>query len=766
MPLDTSDLARHGARLLPGRRVSGLLVVALAGRRRWLPLLLLAAVALPGCDRGSSRRAAATLPDEPSPPFRNVEAPTEYVGDAACTTCHAPEAEAYQQHAMARSFHRWTRATRLETPLDTALYHARSGLSYAVVEVDGRPYQVEFVTGPGGKRLHELRRRMDYVMGSGHVARTYFTEENGRLFQLPLTWYRQHGWDFSPGYEASNARFDRLMPDRCIACHSSYPRPLPYLEGKYAELRPGIGCERCHGPGALHVQERRTSAPRDSAYDNTIVNPARLPLARRMDVCEQCHVHTAVAVLREGRDAFSYLPSQPLRDQWAFFKEAGSIDIVSHADRLRQSACFLGARSTSRPLECATCHDPHLPPPDALARNQPCQSCHVPALLQQRLARSASRADHAPGADCASCHMPRVQERAVPHGTFTDHWIRVVTPGSAQPTVPRQGDDPITPFFERDRTGPEARVYQRMGEIVYATLNNRGRTLGEAATALDRTLGKDSTRGEARFLVGVAYQQLGKTADAVRALEQAVRIDSNRPDRLHALARAYRSAGRAPAAVGHLYERALALQPALAWIRADYADVLQAQGRRAEAMAAYRQVLAEQPSLAVGWFNLGTLLAEEGRLGESSDAFQRAVHLDPLLGQALASLLEIRTTGDVVTGVRGLGSPLASLPVRERGPSAARLSVSTGTATPSVLFLNLPARGVVQIVKPDGTPVRALPTGEGGAMTWDLRTDAGVPIAGGLYRARVVGRDDSGRPLPPQLLHFGIVRRRAESLGS
>ena len=86
------------------------------------------------------------------------------------------------------------------------------------------------------------------------------------------------------------------------------------------------------------MKQRTAQVPRDSGYDNTIVNPARLPLERRIDGCEQCHVHTAVAVLREGKNAFSYLPSQPLRDQYAFFKVAGSIDVVSHADRLRQSA--------------------------------------------------------------------------------------------------------------------------------------------------------------------------------------------------------------------------------------------------------------------------------------------------------------------------------------------------------------------------------------------------------------------------------------------
>ena len=729
---------------------------------RFLLVFLWTVVALPGCDRPSDSQKTVSLPDEPSPPFRNVQSPTSYVGDVACSTCHASEAVAYRQHAMAQSFHRWTPATRIETPLEKPINHARTGFSYSVEEVDGQLYQVELLIGPEGKRLHELRRRVDHVMGSGQVARTYFTEENGRLFQLPLTWYRQQGWDFSPGYEINNARFDRVMVDRCIACHSSYPEPLPFLEGKYAELRPGIGCERCHGPGALHVNERRAAVRPDSGYDKTIVNPARLPLARRLDVCEQCHVHTAVAVLREGRHAFSYLPSEPLRDQWAFFKASGSIDIVSHADRLRQSACFMATRTTSRPLECATCHNPHLPPSDSSARQQTCQTCHPSTVLEQRLTRSASRTDHAPSADCVSCHMPKVQERGVPHGTFTDHWIRVVRPEATRLTAQRSDGRPIEPYFEQDRTGSDADVYQGMGEIVYAILANNGRVLGNAAAALDRALGKDTTRGEAHFLLGVAFSQLGRTDDAIRALEQSVRSDSNQPDPLRALAQAYERAGRTPAAIDSLYQRALSLQPASSWIRADHADFLQASGRRDEARIAYRTALAEQPSLATAWFNLGTLLAEEGELHEASDAFQHATHLDPLLAQALSPLLEVRTQGKLVTGVRPLDSPLPSLLVRDRGPRAFRLTVETGATAVGVRFLNVPRGALVQILEPDGTLVRPLPAGDGFAVDWDLRADTGTPIAGGLYLARLQGRDASGRPLAPQLVYFGVVRQRVE----
>ena len=715
------------------------------------------ATVLASCDRAAPSQTSTLVADEPSPPFRNVETPVAYVGDSACTTCHAAETAAYRQHAMSRSFHRWTAADRVESPLDSGIVHGRTGLVYTLVEDEGQLFQVEYVPGPSGRRLHELRKRIDWVSGSGTVARTYFTEENGRLFQLPLTWYRRKGWDFSPGYQLNNARFDRSLTDRCVACHSSYPEPLRFLEGKYETLRPGIGCERCHGPGALHVEERSASVRADSGYDNTIVNPARLPLGRRMDVCEQCHVHTTVSVLREGRDAFSFMPSQALRDHWAFFKVAGSIDIVSHADRLRQSACFLATRSTPAPLECATCHNPHEPPADAERRNQPCQTCHMNDALQTRLARSSSLAEHAPSADCVSCHMPRTEERGVPHGSFTDHWIRVTSRDAEAPNAPRAAGAPIEPYFDRDRSGPEAEIYRGMGGVLYATLASDARALDRAAGALEGALGADTTRGEALFLLGAAYEQLGRTAEAIRVLERSVERDSPHPDRLRALAHGYRMDGRAPAEVEPLYRRALSLQPALAWIRAEYADFLQSTGQRGEAIAEYRKALAEQPSLSTAWFNLGTVLAETDRLEESSDAFARAVRLDPSLGEALSTLLEVRTTGGRVTGVRPLGSPLPSLPVRDRGPRAIRLTAATEPGAVGVRISNVPPRSLVRVLRGDGSLVRALPQTDGWNMTWDLESDSRTPISGGLYSVQVQGRDPTGRPFAPQSVPFGLV---------
>src|SRR5690606_5220014 len=98
--------------------------------------------------------------------------------------------------------------------------------------------------------------------------------------------------------------------------------------------------------------------PADSV-DYTIVNPDHLRPDSQLDVCQQCHLNGTVSILREGAEAFGYRPSQPLAAHLALFnidvEEGGRIAVISHADRLKQSPCFL----ESEAMTCTTCHDPH-----------------------------------------------------------------------------------------------------------------------------------------------------------------------------------------------------------------------------------------------------------------------------------------------------------------------------------------------------------------------------------------------------------------------
>ena len=50
-----------------------------------------------------------------------------------------------------------------------------------------------------------------------------------------------------------------------------------------------IGCERCHGPGELHVKERKAKLPIRGSLDDSIVNLRHLSRERQEDICAQCH---------------------------------------------------------------------------------------------------------------------------------------------------------------------------------------------------------------------------------------------------------------------------------------------------------------------------------------------------------------------------------------------------------------------------------------------------------------------------------------------
>ncbi|MDQ6636130.1 MAG: hypothetical protein M3Z10_15380, partial [Gemmatimonadota bacterium] len=128
--------------------------------------------------------------------------------------------------------------------------------------------------------------------------------------------------------------------------------------------------------------------------------------------------------------------------------------------------------------------------------------------------------------------------------------------------------------------------------------------------------------------------------------------------------------------------------------------------------------------------------------------------------------LEVRATEQEVTSVRELASPLQPLPRSVTDPRAVQVTAppppANGAGGAHVVFTNVPPKGLLQIFEPDGSLLRALPINSAGVLEWDLRTGAGRPIHGGLYRARVQGRDAAGHTIAPQLFYFGVVHPRAE----
>ncbi len=592
--------------------------------------------------------AACSAPDaEPAPEalaFQNANTEVAFVGDAECATCHEERYQRYQDHGMARSMYRLTPDNTVEDFSGVVVPHPSDGFYYRVYREGDRFFQEEYRLDAAGRKTHQLVREMKWVIGSGSAARTYFTETNQRFYELPLTWYTQtETWAFSPGYDVRNGRFDRTIPDRCMACHNSYPQTVAFVEGKYDVVPDGIGCERCHGPGDLHVEERLANPDlAEGEIDLTIVNPAHLPLDLRLDVCQQCHLNGEVSILREGRTPFDFRPSQPLVAHVALFaedhpKETGAINVISHADRMKQSACFIETRSTPAPMDCVTCHDPHegFRTAGPAYFNSTCMGCHTSEALQVTLPASA-RQTHTAEANCIMCHMPKVATNDAPHASFTDHKVRVVETGTGQASPPVQSGL-LKAYFPVDE-GTEGDVYRAMAEAVRATRKADTLALGRSVRLLREAVAKRPTFGEAQYLLGFALYNLGRFTEAIPVLETAVKLDPDVPERLNTLAQAYEQDQRGPEVIGNLYQRALAIQPSLGKVRVNYGRFLETQDRLDEAIVQYRQAAEESPWLPEAHYNLGTAYIRKQQPSPAEDALETAIELKPNYTQARSNL--------------------------------------------------------------------------------------------------------------------------------
>lgn len=97
------------------------------------------------------------------------------------------------------------------------------------------------------------------------------------------------------------------------------------------------------------------------------------------------------------------------------------------------------------------------------------------------------------------------------------------------------------------------------------------------------------------------------------------------------------SAGERRAAAD-AFRRALRLEPGLARARYQLGNVLQEEGRWAEAEEQFRSALALEPAQAEAHNNLGVVLQMMGRIAEAQASYMRAADLRPVLDQPYLNL--------------------------------------------------------------------------------------------------------------------------------
>jgi len=376
-------------------------------------------------------------------PYRNVRPGVGYVGDQRCADCHLEITEAYRRHPMGKSLGPVAAVSPVENYEATHKNpFAAAGFQYQIDRLGSSVLHKESKQDTTGAVLYEKAMPVRYAVGSGTRGRSYLLEEKGFVWQSPVSWYTEQArWDLSPSHTRANRHFERPIVADCLFCHANQVVPLEGMLNRYEPplfRGEAIGCERCHGPGELHVQ-RREAAPALTGPDDTIVNPRRLEPAPREAVCQQCHLQGEARVVRLGRSLADYRPGLPLDLFLAVFVPPAEVrdnqKAVGQTEQMYASQCF---QMSSGQLGCISCHDPHrLPPAEQKAAyfRQRCLTCHAsstrrPACSFPLPARRA-QADN-----CAACHMPSRGSSNIIHASITDHRI-LRRPEAAGAPAPR-----------------------------------------------------------------------------------------------------------------------------------------------------------------------------------------------------------------------------------------------------------------------------------------------------------------------------------------
>ncbi len=372
--------------------------------------------------------------------FLNLNDTVDYVGMETCKGCHSDKHSTFIHTGMGQSFNfASTSKSAGNFNQNKPIYDKNRDLYYFPFWEKSKLFIKEYRLN-NKDTIHSRTEEISHIIGSGQHTNSHFWSDNGFIFQAPLTYYTQKGkWDLPPGFEVSNTSFHRKIDVECMSCHNAIPKVNAESVNFFEKIPMGIDCERCHGPGELHVNQKRNGILVDTRKmaDRSIVNPKRLPFSLQIDICQRCHLQ-GNNVLKPGKKFTDFRPGMKLSDVFEIYMPKYSNNdyfvMAGHSDRFQKSQCFIQSNKTNTEIynpqinfTCINCHDPHVSVKKTKIQtfNQQCKNCHFEQTTKSRFKScqlNTAQQIHKNG--CVGCHMPASGSEDIPHVLVHDHKIQ------------------------------------------------------------------------------------------------------------------------------------------------------------------------------------------------------------------------------------------------------------------------------------------------------------------------------------------------------
>ncbi|MFT6149735.1 MAG: putative CXXCH cytochrome family protein [Saprospiraceae bacterium] len=586
--------------------------------------------------------------------YLNLAEDVEYVGMETCRTCHADIHETFIHTGMGRSFDKASRE-KSDAIFDkhAIVYDDKNDFYYKPFFENDELFVKEFRLA-NGDTTHSRTEKISYIIGSGQHTNSHLLDINGYVHQAPITFYTQdEKWDLAPGFEQKNERFSRIISTECLTCHNHLPKHVKGSENKYTEMPTGIECERCHGPGSIHVREKKAGNVVDinKEIDYTIVNPRKLSVDLQMDLCQRCHLQ-GIAVLNEGKTFYDFRPGMKLAEVMNVFlpRYTNSHErfiMASQADRLRLSECFKTGE-----MSCITCHNPHksIEATAVSQYNDACKSCHKTA--KDVLCSETETARKSKNDNCVSCHMPRSGSIDIPHINISDHYISKENTQSK--VAKRQNNtNEIAQFLGLEiltKTNPEPLEMAKGYIALYDKFSPDFQMLDSAKRYIDRS----KLSNDEKFKTFIHYYFARFDYNSI--INLAINFDISKINdgwTAYRIGEAFFK-NKQLAEAQKYYEKSVQFKP----FNLDFQQKLgttYAQLRNfPQAQKTFEFILKENPKRPDALTNLGFILVSKGDYRNGEAYYQKALALNPDYEQALMNQAGIHLQRNELAKAKGL----------------------------------------------------------------------------------------------------------------